>query len=136
MLRLCESMCKQGIVQGVSPFGNDFESKRLEKGQKNPENAWISGFGLLCHSRLFPVVCNALQHCNKLCITGSRFGRFTYLTWGYSHSIIKKCSAFTISPLINSWLFLIVKRIDFDSPSKNSFQTQLLHASSSSEFSV
>ena len=74
------------IVQGVSPFGNDFESKRLDKGQKNPENAWISGFGLLCHSRLFPVVCNALQHCNKLCITGSRFGRFTYLTWGYSHS--------------------------------------------------
>lgn len=75
------------IVQGVSPFGNDFESKRLDKGQKNPENAWISRFGLLCHSRLFPVVCNALQHCNKLCITGSRFGRFTYLTWGYSHSI-------------------------------------------------
>lgn len=77
------------IVQGVSPFGNDFESKRLDKGQKNPENAWISGFGLLCHSRLFPVVCNALQHCNKLCITGSRFGRFTYLNWGYSHSIGK-----------------------------------------------
>ena len=37
---------------------------------------------------------------------------------GYSHSIIKKCSAFTISPLIYSWLFLIVRRIDFDSPSK------------------
>lgn len=36
----------------------------------------------------------------------------------YSHSIIKKCSAFTISPLIYSWLFLIVRRIDFDSPSK------------------
>lgn len=76
------------------------------KGRKNPENVWISGFGLLCHFRLFPVVCNALQHCDKLCITGSRFGRFTYLTWGYSHSIVK--SFVSVSPICCS-LFQFVE---------------------------
>lgn len=59
--------------------------------------------------------CNTVIGCAS---QGVILGDFPYLTWGYSHSIIKKCSAFTISPLIYSWLFLIVRRIDFDSPSK------------------
>lgn len=88
------------IVQGVSPFGNDFESKWQVKGhEKAPKPLGFRGLAhlvtLVCF-QWFATPCNTVISCASLGVVS---GDFPYLTWGYSHSIVAAsiCMVFRFS---------------------------------------